>query len=103
MTRQTTPYTREAYIQAGCHQFGGTGGSKEDPVAMRLWVATDGFLCNGCPHMRNRCTAYAKLANAPLHISRSAPAAGESVRDEAKRRGISISEVRRQRAAAASA
>jgi hypothetical protein len=98
--KQTKPYTVTDYLRAGCGQF------KEgavDLIALGIHSATGGLMCTGCPRFRSRCIAYARLANAPLHINSPPPATVETVRNEAKRRGISIGEVRRQRQAASGA
>jgi hypothetical protein len=98
MQRQTEPYTLQQYMEAGCAQFrNGTG----DLIALGLFLMTDGFMCNGCPAMRDRngCESFKKLSR-PVYVHLSPKAPAETVRQEAARRGISIGEVRRQRQAA---
>lgn len=80
------------YAKAGCRITNMT-------VAMELlYEVTKGQVCNGCPKYKNpdRCTAHRNLVN---NVDVSKPPR-ETVRAEAKRRGTSISEVRRQRTAA---
>ena len=96
MIIQTIPYTRNEYVNAGCFQF---GNSENDPIAMGLWLITDGFLCNGCPHARNNCKALATLSR-PIYDTRQPMRHDETVRQEAERLNVSISEVRRRRAGA---
>ena len=96
MKIQMTPYTRDAYVRAGCEQF---GGDVSDLIAVGLWLRTDGYLCNGCPHARNNCKAFATLSR-PAYDKRQPARYGDTVRQEAERLGVSISEVRRRRCAA---
>lgn len=94
MQRQTTPYTLEQYIDAGCLTL--TRNGKLDLIGAGIHGATGGMPCNGCFMMRTNCPAYAKLREAPVKPP-TAPQTGETVRQEAARRGLSIGEVRRQR------
>ena len=87
--RQVVPYTVTQYANAGCGQVG-------DFIGLGIHAVTGGLMCNGCPVLRSGCSAFAKLsAAATKQQLPSAPS--ETVRQEAERRGISISEVRRQR------
>ena len=99
MKRQTTPYTRDAYVKAGCHQF---GGDAYNLIATGIWLVADGYMCNGCPHARNRCKALATLSR-PIFDTCQPVKHEETVRQESARLGVSISEVRRRRAAAVGA
>lgn len=85
-------FTFLEYRQAGCFQA-------EDAIGLGIHAATNGRMCDGCPAFKNRCEAYAKL---PHMASVRAPVTRtETVREEAKRRGVSINEVRRLRATGA--
>lgn len=94
--RQTKAYTLAQYIGAGCGQLNGEMGPAA--IGIGIYHTTHGMMCNGCPKMRSRCSAFAKLAATAAIPTTKAPS-GETVRQEAARRGISINEVRRQRAA----
>ena len=88
-------YTKLQYIEAGCMQF--------DIVllGMALHNQTNGKLCPECPKNQS-CTAQRKLQSIgrPLNTALPEQNGGETVRQEAARRNISIKEVRRQRRAA---
>ena len=94
MQKQITPYTLRQYLEAGCQTL--TRDGKLDLIGAGLHGATGGMPCNGCFMLRNNCQAYAKLrGNAASKPKAAHP--GETVREEAARRGLSIGEVRRQR------
>ena len=82
-------FTIEQYRDSGCFQF-------ESPViGMGLHQVTQGRICNGCPKYNGgNCASLRKMLR-PAALALQQPA-GETVRQEATRRGISISEVRRQ-------
>jgi hypothetical protein len=91
--KQSNSYMVDQYISAGCSQIVSAAGTV-DMIGVGLVGATNGFMCNGCPKANN-CDALRILAG----ISSRKPESvhSETVRDEAARKGISISEVRRQR------
>lgn len=94
MQRQTKPYTLAQYLDAGCLTL--TRDGKLDLIGAGIHGATGGMPCNGCFMMRTNCPAYAKLQGAAPKPA-AAPQTGETVRQEAARRCLSIGEVRRQR------
>lgn len=92
ITHEFKRFELHEYIDAGCPQL-------KDAIGVVLHNSTNGKICDGCPEYNNgQCEAYKKM------ISRQAGftpvekfVAGETVRQEAKRRGISIKQVRRER------
>lgn len=64
-----------------------------------LYQSTNGDPCTtGCAYFQGgRCPAYLALTGKPTQAKLVATPQDETVRQEAARRGISISEVRRQR------
>lgn len=84
------------YRDADCHFFLSAPG----PFIV-VWKGTDGRACDtGCSwYESGKCSAYRKIVQPGK--SRPGAVAGETVREEAARRGVSISQVRRERAAAA--
>ncbi len=85
-------YTIQEYIDAGCNEIKVTS-------MQAVWIITGGMVCDtGCHAFANgKCDAYKKLTIAPKPVIRKPM---ETVRQEAVRRGLSISEVRRQRRSA---
>lgn len=86
------PYDAAAYVEAGC-QF-----AKESPPSFLLvYMGTQHKVCDtGCAWFDGgRCPAYRRLTIPSKPAAQQEPQ--ESVRDTAKRLGISISEVRRRR------
>jgi len=83
-------YSMEDYKKAGCKEF-------ENPSMIAVHAIVGGKVCDtGCyAYHSGRCGAYKNLVND--RVVPETPT--ETVREEAKRRGISISEVRRQRKA----
>src|ERR1700761_2455455 len=83
------------YRDAGCMQF--------EPglmLGLAIYTLTNGKPCPGCPK-NGACGAQAKLsAPSPESAILLQPIYGETVRQEAARRTLSLSEVRRQRKAA---
>ena len=81
-------FTIEQYRDSGCFQF------EKPELAHGLHQYTHGRMCNGCPKYEGgKCESLRKM----LRPAVGQPA-GETVRQEATRRGLSISEIRRQRA-----
>lgn len=78
-------FTVEEYQRAGCFQF-------EVPVlALGLHAYTRGRMCNGCPKYEGgKCESLRKMLRPAVPTMRQP--AGETVRQEAARRGISIGE-----------
>lgn len=90
-------YERHEYVEAGCFQVLGTYATLGDA----LWLYTKGIMCPGCP-ADGECEAQKILRRRNASASKFVePVVSETVRQEATRRGISISEVRRQRNAGA--
>lgn len=83
--------TIQQYEDAGCHL-------KFDASLRAVHAMTDGELClRGCAYYeKGRCAAYRKLYNI-IKIDKPAPIHTETVKQEAARTGLSISEVRRRR------
>lgn len=96
MQRQTTPYSLPQYLAAGCQTL--TRDGKLDLIGAGIHGATGGMPCNGCYMLKTRCESFEKLRASGTPMP-SAARTGETVREEAARRGISIGEVRRQRQA----
>lgn len=90
---QTKPYSLVQYRDAGCFTL--TRGDRLDAIGVGLHQATGGMVCNGCFMQTTSCPALKKLSN--TIVSEPKGVYTETVRQEAARRGISISEVRRQR------
>ena len=88
-------YTKDQYIEAGCMHFDVV------LVGMALHTLSKGKVCDGCPVVTD-CAALRKLQaeDRPLNTALPEQNGGETVRQEATRRSISIKEVRRQRRAA---
>lgn len=86
----TQSFTLREYEASGCFQF-------EVPfLAYALHQVTQGRMCNGCPKYEGgKCESLRKMLRPA--VKALAQPAGETVRQEAARRGLSISEVRRQR------
>lgn len=86
-------YNAMQYIDAGC-----TFAAKTPIPFLGVHGVTDGKVCDtGCAAFAGgMCPAYRKLSvpQAPKSLKTKQ---GETVREEATRRGLSISEVRRQR------
>lgn len=83
------------YMEAGCFQVEGGPGFL---VGVGLHGLTDGRMCEGCPQFRKgRCPSYKELTRCRAQKKRELLAPTETVREEAARLGISISEVRRRR------
>lgn len=90
-------YSVREYIDAGCPEICSR-------MYLALHEATDGRICDGC-YLVLACQAYAKLTSVRPNTGFKIPAASgdckkvwsETIREEARRRGLSISEVRRQR------
>lgn len=80
------------YIKAGCEEL-------KHKAMVGVFGITDGKICDtGCHAYNNgNCKAYKNLINDRTDRKMIEPT--ETVRNEAKRRSISISEVRRQRRA----
>lgn len=93
---QSRPYTLGQYVAAGCYQVVKDG--KPDVIGIAVHGMTKGLMCNGCAYASG-CDAKAKL-NGVVRVQSRHSAPTETVRQEAARRNLSISEVRRQRAAA---
>ncbi len=87
---QFQSFTLTEYMDAGCMQM-------EIPkLGAALHAYTHGKMCDGCPaYHGGKCESLRKMQR-PENKSIQSPA-GETVRQEAARRGISINEVRRQR------
>lgn len=90
--RQPRKYSLSEYDAAGCKQFD----DSNLLIVAALHRFTSGLMCNGCPIRLYNCAAYNKLL-ALDKKTKPQPMQTETVREEAKRRNISISEVRRQR------
>lgn len=89
-------YEATLYLVAQCNF------AHQSPMAfMGVWRATLGKVCDtGCAEFNSgRCPAYRKLITEapPTPRNNVEEQPGETVREEAARRGISINEVRRQR------
>lgn len=97
-------FTIEEYADSGCFQFENFG------IGLGLYSLTDGHICNGCPKYEGgRCSSFKTMMNDRSEEStaqvgsifpdslpnKSKPY--ETVRQEAERLGVSISEVRRRR------
>ena len=91
---QIRAFSIAEYIAAGCDQL-------RDAIGVGLHGYTQGRMCNGCPAFTRGCKAATSL-NAPPP-KQQFHSLGETVREEATRRGISIGEVRRQRNATGAA
>lgn len=90
---QTKSFTLEEYSAAGCWQLEGQGRA----VGVALFHHTRGMMCGGCPQLEGRgCGAHKKLH---LVVAKEKANPVETVKAESKRLNISISEVRRRRAA----
>lgn len=83
------------YMAAGCFQVERGPGFA---VGVGLHGLTDGRMCDGCPKFKEgRCPSYKELTRGLAQKKREMLAPTETVREEAARLGISISEVRRRR------
>ena len=95
MIRQTTPYSVQEYMDAGCQTLAIDG--KLDAIGVGIHSATGGMPCTGC-FSNDRCKAYAQLrSGSKAQENKPKPAMPETVREEAARLGISIGDVRRRR------
>jgi hypothetical protein len=100
LIEQSRAYSTEQYTKAGCHQV---KGGRDAAIGIALIRATNGWTCKGCFYQREGCKPLMQLeADNILKVSVGATlklksAYSETVREEAKRRGLSINEVRRQR------
>lgn len=83
-------YSISEYIEAGCEEM--------DGIMMAVHKATTGKVCDsGCAVFNEgTCHAYRKLILLD-RLGKSPVKQQETVKQEATKRGISISEVRRQR------
>ena len=80
------------YKKAGCTLAPAVG----DQVANGILSRTGGKMCDGCAaYHGGKCPAYTRLVSGRAILQKQY---SETVREEAARRGISIGEVRRQRA-----
>ena len=80
------------YMAAGCFQM------ERVAVGVGLHGVTDGRMCDGCPKFKDgRCPSYKELTRGLAQKKREILVPTETVREEAARLGISISEVRRRR------
>lgn len=88
-------YSLSEYARVGCMQIEPGPGFY---LGVSLYGFTAGRMCPGCPKFSNgKGGCYRKLTSAGNQkVTTTAPV--ETVRQEATRRGLSISEVRRQRA-----
>ena len=83
-------YTLEEYDAAGCPFL-----ADSTLRFCSLHIITDGHVCDGCGNFDGgKCAAYRKLI-VPTKTAVQAPQ--ETVRETAKRLGITIAEVRRRR------
>ncbi len=87
-------YTISEFIDAGCPQF------EHPTIGIALYTYMGGRICDDCPRADD-CASLRKLqAGNPSRLSDKALPqnnGGETVREEAARRGIGIKAVRRQR------
>lgn len=84
-------FALQSYRDAGCTLVPAMG-----QAAVALWRETDGALCLGCAAYRGGlCIWYRKLTSGRTVFEKQY---SETVRDEAARRGISLKQVRRERA-----
>lgn len=87
-------FALQAYTEAGCTLVPALG-----VTAVALWRETDGALCPGCADFRGGgCAGHRKLTSGRAGLDKQH---SETVREEAERRGVSIKQVRRERAEAA--
>lgn len=91
-TKPMKPQPMDAYVDAGCAFY-----ANSRPGFAFVWIEAKGDVCTtGCAWFDSgRCPAYRKLTIPAKATAQQEPM--ESVRDTAKRLGISISEVRRRR------
>ena len=84
-------YTIDQYRQAGCPEMSGG--------MLAVHSITGGRVCDtGCSAFEGgRCKHYQKLTGSETIRAKYESSSAETVRDEAKRRGVSIAEVRRGR------
>ena len=85
-------YTIQEYLDANCEEM-------KDLTMRAVHGLSNGKVCDtGCHAFDNgKCTAYKNLISNQKAETQSNFEIVETVREEAKRRNISISEVRRQR------
>lgn len=91
--KQPRAFSIQEYVDANCTQF---DDDRNFIITVGLHSFTKGRMCDGCPKMQFNCASYKKL----LALDKQSipkPQPTETVREEAARRNISISEVRRQR------
>lgn len=87
-------YELAEYMDAGCMQVERGPGFA---VGVGLYGFTGGRMCDGCPKFQGgKCPSYKELVSGRKQAARQI-ATAETVRQEAERLGISISEVRRRR------
>jgi len=94
-------YSIEEYYDAGCPEY-----QKPDRIAISLYIFMRGRICDtGCSRFNfGACPAYKKMTKKKKEEwvpKRVLPVYDETVRHEAKRRQISIGQVRRERNAEA--
>ena len=94
-------YELYEYVNAGCMYVEDSKFEKASPhVGAALHGFTNGKMCDtGCPVYNNgNCAAYKKMtARYEVKTKPSPLPRIETVRNEAKRRGVSIKQVRRER------
>lgn len=87
-------YDLYEYVNAGCMQVE----SGKFAIGHALHNATGGKMCIGC-HVYNdgKCVSYKKMSGKYDKVKIQQPLYTETVRDEAKRRNVSIKQIRRER------
>ena len=87
-------YSMDDYVTAGCAFY-----ENSRPAFALVWMGTQGKVCDtGCAWFDGgKCQAFRKLTIPAKPAAQQEPQ--ETVRETAKRLGISISEVRRRRKA----
>jgi len=83
-------YTVQQYVDAGCMQM------DELLLGLVIYRLTKGIMCKGCPKADQNCAALFILRREEM-VKPRAVTPSETVRDEARRRGVSIKQVRRER------
>jgi hypothetical protein len=85
-------YTISEYISAGCNEM-------NIPSMLAVHGITNGKVCDtGCSRFNGgNCPAYKDLVKSKLVVGPPHNSQYETVRQEASRRGISISQVRKER------
>ena len=92
--QQKKPHTLQEYLDSGCTQMRLASGII-DPLGVMLVHETRGLMCNGCVMFQQGCKAVANLVSGTRVAT--ATSAGETVREEAARRNLPISQIRRER------